>query len=90
MMDAFERAAQREQDIRRRQREQRHARGKKTGLRIHTMIYIAVQLLLVSVWAVAGAGYPWFLYPLLGWGIGLVAHYAAVRDGIRNRPQSHG
>jgi hypothetical protein len=90
MMDAFERAAPREQDIRRRQREQRHAREKKTGLRIHATVYLGVQLLLVSVWALAGAGYPWFLYPLLGWGIGLVVHYAAVRDRITNRRHSHG
>jgi 2TM domain-containing protein len=88
-MDAFERSAQREQDIRRRQREQRHAREKKTGLRIHAAVYVGVQLLLLSMWALAGAGYPWFLYPLLGWGIGLVAHYVAVRDRIRNRPHGH-
>lgn len=88
-MDAFERAAQREHDIRRQHREQRRASEKRAGLRIHATVYVCVQLLLVSVWALAGAGYPWFLYPLLGWGIGLGAHYAAVRDRIRNRPGNH-
>ena len=90
MMDAFERAAQREHDIRRQHREQRSAREKRAGLRIHATVYVCVQLLLVSVWALAGAGYPWFLYPLLGWGIGLATHYAAVRDRIGNRPRNHG
>jgi hypothetical protein len=90
MMDAFERAAQREHDIRRQHREQRRAREKRFGLRIHATVFVGVQLLLVSVWALTGASYPWFLFPLLGWGIGLAAHYAAVRDRIRNRPLDHG
>jgi hypothetical protein len=90
MMDAFERAAQREHDIRRQHREQRRAHSTRSGFRIHATVYVGVQLLLVSIWALAGAGYPWFLYPLLGWGIGLVAHYAAVRDRFRNRPYNHG
>ena len=89
-MDAFDRAAQKEHDIRRQHREQRRAREKRSGLRIHVTVYVGVQLLLVSVWALAGAGYPWFLYPLLGWGIGLAAHYAAVRDRIKSRPPNHG
>jgi hypothetical protein len=31
-------------------------------------------LFLVVIWALAGGGYPWFLFPIFGWGIGLVAH----------------
>ena len=89
MMDAFERAAQREKDIRRRRRAQRRAREKRTGLRVHATVFVCVQVLLVSVWALAGAGYPWFLYPLFGWGIGLAAHYAAVRERIRGWPASN-
>jgi hypothetical protein len=45
-------------------------------------------LLIVAVWALvwatAGDSYPWFVYPLLGWGVGLAAHYAAVRGHLRS------
>jgi uncharacterized membrane protein len=84
MSDAFERAAERAEEEARRQRQQRNARGNRAGFRIHATVFVAVQLMLVVVWAVTGAGYPWFLFPLLGWGVGLAAHYAAVRDSIRS------
>jgi uncharacterized protein DUF1707/2TM domain-containing protein len=34
--------------------------------------YVAVNLMLIVIWAVTGAGYFWPIWPLLGWGIGLV------------------
>jgi 2TM domain len=58
-----------------------------TGFRIHAAVFIAVNLLLVITWAMNGAGYPWFVYPLMGWGIGLVAHYAAVERWVRRGPR---
>jgi uncharacterized membrane protein len=79
MSDAFERAAAREQDEHRRRRDARRSAGNRRGLEIHLAAYVAVQLLLVAIWLLTGAGHPWFLYPLFGWGVGLVAHYAAVR-----------
>ncbi|MFL5883666.1 MAG: 2TM domain-containing protein [Thermoleophilaceae bacterium] len=83
MSDAFERAAERaEEEVQRRKRE-RAARGNRTGFRIHATVFVAVQLMLVAVWAATGFGYPWFVFPLFGWGVGLAAHYAAVRDSIR-------
>ena len=80
MSDAFERAAERAEAESRRQRRERHQRGERAGFRIHATVYIAVQLMLVVVWATTGGGYPWFVFPLLGWGIGLAAHFAAIRD----------
>jgi 2TM domain len=51
--------------------------------RIHLMVYVAVQVLLFAtwgvVWAFGGTAFPWPVFALLGWGIGVVAHYAAVR-----------
>ena len=69
-MDAFERAAQRELD------------GPRLGFRIHLAVYVAVQLLLIATWAMTsawdgGVPFPWPIFPLLGWGVGLAAHYAA-------------
>lgn len=86
MTDAFDRAAERaeyESEHRRRERGERIGQFQKSAFRIHATTFVAVQSLLVVVWLLAGAGYPWFLYPLLGWGIGLAAHYAAVRDSWR-------
>jgi hypothetical protein len=87
MSDAFERAAARAEEEDRRRRKERVARGARTGFRIHATVFVAVQLLLVVVWALTGAGYPWFLYALFGWGVGLAAHYAAVRGSLRREPR---
>jgi uncharacterized protein DUF1707/2TM domain-containing protein len=50
--------------------------------------YAAVMLLLLIIWLVAGltaqAWYPWFVWPAIGWGIGLVAR---TRSVIRGGPE---
>lgn len=75
MTDPFEQAARSERDRHRRDR-RRAAEG---SLRIHAAVFVLIQLLLVAVWASTGAGFPWFVFPLLGWGAGLAAHAYAVR-----------
>jgi hypothetical protein len=44
---------------------------------------IAVNLLLITIWALTGAGYFWPAWPLLGWGFGLFKGQASCR---RRRP----
>lgn len=85
MSDAFERAAERAEADARRHRNERSARGALAGFRIHATVFVAVQLALVVVWALTGGGYPWFLYALVGWGIGLAAHFAAIRESYARR-----
>ena len=52
---------------------------------IHLIVYLGVNALLVCLWLfVTGRGFPWFVFPLGGWGIGLVAHYVSSRG--RNGP----
>ena len=36
--------------------------------------YLAVMALLWLIWLLAGAGYPWPVWPMLGWGIGVAGH----------------
>ncbi len=36
--------------------------------------FVAVNLVLVTVWAFSGGGYFWPVWPMLGWGIGLASH----------------
>ncbi len=84
MTDAFERAAERAETEYRRKRRQRSARLQRKGLRIHATVFLAVQVLLVIIWALqwqfGGTSHPWFLYAFAGWGVGLVAHYAVMRE----------
>ena len=51
----------------------------KKGFFVHFIVYICVNIGLVLIWAfAAGGGYPWFLWPLGGWGIGLLFHFLEV------------
>ncbi len=44
----------------------------------HLVAYAAVNLLLIIIWAATGAGFPWFVFPLGGWGIAVALHYFNV------------
>ena len=46
----------------------------RMGFAIHAAIYVVANLGFVAIWAATGAGYPWFVWPMLGWGIGIVSH----------------
>ena len=47
----------------------------KRDFRQHQTVYLAVNLLLNVIWAVTDlGGYYWPVWPLLGWGIGILAH----------------
>lgn len=50
----------------------------KRELYTHLASYVVVNAALVIVWALTGAGYPWFVWPLVGWGVGVVFHVFAV------------
>ena len=47
----------------------------KKGFFIHFAIYILVNAILIVIWASTGAGFPWFVFPLGGWGIGVLFHF---------------
>ena len=48
------------------------------GFQIHLAAYVAVNLLLIVVNLLTTPTVLWFFWPLLGWGIGILAHGAAV------------
>ncbi len=59
------------------------------GLRAHVRTYLWVSLAMIVIWAMTGTGYFWPLWPIFGWGIGIVAHRAScgsVRTPRRMRP----
>lgn len=59
-----------------------HRLRARRSFRRHLIVYVAVNALLVVSWLVSavstGRWYPWSLYALAGWGIGLAAHAWAV------------
>lgn len=59
----------------------RRRAGAKLGFYIHLLAYVLVNLLLVAVNLSATPRYLWFVWPLLGWGIGLFSHWFAVYVG---------
>ncbi len=52
----------------------------KIGFYTHFGIYALVNLLIFLIWFFTGGpgSFPWFLFPLLGWGIGIFAHFIGV------------
>lgn len=47
---------------------------KKRDFRGHVFIYVAVNAMLVAIWAITGGGFFWPIFPILGWGVGVVAN----------------
>ncbi len=53
---------------------QRRARKrvlKRRAFKRNLVKYVAVNAMLFVIWLVTGGGFPWFLFPLMGWGIGI-------------------
>jgi hypothetical protein len=48
--------------------------GPRPRLDGQTRTYLAVIALLWLIWLVTGAGYPWPVWPMLGWGLGVAGH----------------
>ena len=46
----------------------------KRDFRNHALVYCAVNMMLVVIWAASGAGYFWPIWSIAGWGIGLALH----------------
>jgi hypothetical protein len=48
--------------------------NKKREFRAHLFVYAVVNAVLIAIWAVTGAAFFWPIFPMLGWGIGIVFH----------------
>jgi hypothetical protein len=57
----------------------------RMGFYIHLTVYVIVNALLVSINYFYTPTVLWFIFPLAGWGIGIVAHYfGAIRLAPRD------
>ena len=57
----------------------------KLGFYIHLVVYVCVNALLFAIWYLftsESGGVPWFIYPLIGWGIAVVIHAILAFSGI--------
>lgn len=48
------------------------------GFQIHLIVYIAVNILLTVIDLTSSPEFLWFIWPLLGWGIGIIGHATAI------------
>ena len=46
----------------------------KLAFRAHLMTYVVVNAGLIAINLVTSPGYFWAIWPMIGWGIGIVAH----------------
>jgi Domain of unknown function (DUF1707)/2TM domain len=58
--------------------------------RTHERTYVAVMALLVAIWALTGMGYFWPIWPMLGWGIGVLADGGRLGRPCRRRSSNPG
>ena len=54
----------------------RRRAGAKMGWYIHAFVYVLVNIGLVGL--SAAKGHSWAMYPLMGWGLGLLVHGAVI------------
>lgn len=61
------------------------------GFFVHAIVYGGVNLLLAVINLLTNPQSLWFLWPLLGWGLGLIGHGAAIawkkRKVVRPAPR---
>ena len=48
---------------------------KRVDFRRHLIVYCVVNTALWVLWYFTGGLYPWPVWPMAGWGVGLVFHY---------------
>ena len=72
------------------ERQARRRASAKLGWYVHAVAFVLVNALLFAMSRYAFGTRPWSIYPLLGWGLGLVLHGVSVfllgsGDGLRER-----
>jgi hypothetical protein len=55
----------------------------RIGLRIHAIAFLVLMVLMVVINALVGRPY-WVAWVFLGWGVGLLSHWLAVRGHLQS------
>jgi hypothetical protein len=48
---------------------------KRVDFRAHLVVYFVTNAALWIIWFLTGQGYVWPVWPMAGWGIGVIFHY---------------
>jgi hypothetical protein len=60
----------------------------KNDFKTHLVVYVAVKAMLVVIWAFTNGGFFWPIFPIVGWGVGVVIHgYQVYRGNIYTEEQ---
>lgn len=54
---------------------------KRRDFRAHLLLYVLVNGFLVVIWAMTGSGFFWPVFPMVAWGIGVLANAYDVYVG---------
>jgi len=65
--------------LRYRKKIEKEAKNAMPGFRAHLTTYLVVNAGLVVLNVLTSRGFPWCLFPIGGWGIGLFTHYVSAR-----------
>ena len=62
---------------------------RRAGFRVHATAYLILSVFFWLLWALTGGphfnnGLPWPIWPMLGWGIGLLFHYITAYGSGEN------
>ena len=60
---------------------------RKRAFRNQVLVWLAVSVLMVAIWAATGADFFWPVFPIAGWGIGIAAQAWSIY-GPGGRPIS--
>jgi hypothetical protein len=72
LLEGFMNASTTDEDLR--ERALKRLR-KKREFSVHLLSYVVINAMIIVIWAtVAGGGFFWPMFPILGWGIGIIFH----------------
>lgn len=65
----------------------KQAEKERNDFRTHFITYLAVNGFLFFLNMTTGVAFPWFLFPLGGWGIGIITHFNSVRQLLKQKEE---
>ena len=62
--------------------------GPPVRLTYQRQVFVGAAVLMVAIWALAGAGYFWPIWPIMGWGVCAFGPWAGRRRRPASRPDT--